>query len=69
MYDDILAGLEETMEQGKIDGHAVYTIILMSRHIIKHVTAGYDRIRERLGNAIHIRHTNIRNKQIYRLLI
>ncbi|MBR3761792.1 MAG: hypothetical protein IKK59_03520, partial [Lachnospiraceae bacterium] len=26
-----------------------YTIILMSRRIIEHVTAGYDRIRERLG--------------------
>ena len=49
VYEDILAGLEEAMEQGRINGHAVYTIIVMSRHIIKHVTAGYDRIRERLG--------------------
>ena len=49
VYEDILAGLEEAMEQGRIDGHAVYTIILMSKHIIKHVTTGYDRIRERLG--------------------
>ncbi|MBO5346822.1 MAG: hypothetical protein J6A45_01610 [Lachnospiraceae bacterium] len=49
VYEEILARLEEAMEKGKIDGHAVYTIILMSRRIIEHVTAGYDRIRERLG--------------------
>ena len=49
VYEEILARLEEAMEKGRIDGHAVYTIILMSRRIIEHVTAGYDRIRERLG--------------------
>ena len=49
MYEEILARLEEAMKKGRIDGHAVYTIILMSRRIIEHVTAGYDRIRERLG--------------------
>ena len=40
MYEEILARMEEAMEKGRIDGHAVYTIILMSRRIIEHVTVG-----------------------------